>query len=154
MNLTLPLPVISFPSCLSAELRLLFSSSIRQRLDRALLPLSPPDATCSIYATLAGLSLSSHVPRVLFICFCSSPLPSFIWKGPSSLQTLPLPHLLPLTVNSFSPFSFFSFKFWFSAVEIIFISSWFSSCPLTSHLILSLFALNMSISLSLNSSLH
>lgn len=34
---------------------------------RALLLLSPLDATCGLCATLSSLSLSSHVPRVLFM---------------------------------------------------------------------------------------
>lgn len=56
------------------------------------------------------------------------------------------PKFCLLTLNSFSPFSFFSFIFYilgFLGEGIAFISSWFSSCSLTSLLILASFHLSL-----------
>lgn len=128
---------LPFPPCLSAELWLLLGCSIRQRLDRALLPLSPLDGMCGICATLTDISLSNHMPWVLFICFCSSPLPSFICKGPASSS-----HLLPLTIPFPHSLSSYLLKSGFlPGAGNVFISFWFSSCPITSHLILASFSL-------------
>lgn len=150
----LPRPVVS-PSAppLStalAALGLQYQTEAERRLFYVSRPWMPPGA--HVPPSLA--CLSSHVPRVLFICFCSSPLPSFIWKGLSSFQTLPLRPPSASDSQFLLPILSSLLNSQFLKKRLLFILSWFSNCPLNSLLILTSFCLPLFISLSPTSSLH
>lgn len=72
---------------------------------RALLLLSPLDATCGLCATLSGLSLSSHIPRVLFMFLPQSYAilhleRSIFFSNPASSPTFCLWQVLFLILSS------------------------------------------------------